>query len=88
MDLPRIGDQSAVRTRGSSSAVAMVRVDAVLLLVHDDGLGAAATAPGLTVFARLLAERARQAQDGPTPDATAPAPDTAPGAAPDSAATT
>ncbi|RKT12059.1 hypothetical protein BX285_6025 [Streptomyces sp. 1114.5] len=69
--LPSIGDQSAVRTRGSSSAVALVRVGGVLLLVHDDGLGAAVTAPGLTAFARLLADRARQAQDGRTPDATA-----------------
>ncbi|MFF7995324.1 hypothetical protein ACFZDG_36855 [Kitasatospora xanthocidica] len=69
--LPRIGDQSAVRTRGSSSAVALVRVGGVVLLVHDDGPGAAVTAPWLTVFARLLAERARQAQDGRTPDAAA-----------------
>ncbi|MFD8788491.1 hypothetical protein [Kitasatospora sp. NPDC059599] len=69
--LPRIGDQSAVRTRGSSTAVALVRVGAVLLLVRDDGPGAAVTAPWLTVFAELLAERARQAQDGRTPDAAA-----------------
>ncbi|MEV7773940.1 hypothetical protein [Kitasatospora sp. NPDC086791] len=69
--LPRIGDQSAVRTRGATSAVALVRVGGVLLLVHDDGPGAAVTAPWLTVFARLLAERAQQAQDGRTPDAAA-----------------
>ncbi|WP_459650446.1 hypothetical protein [Kitasatospora sp. Ki12] len=74
--LPRIGDQSAVRTRGASSAVALVRVGGVVLLVHDDGPGAAVTAPWLTVFARLLAERARQAQDGRTPDAAANTPST------------
>ncbi|MFD4655692.1 hypothetical protein ACFWP2_08620 [Kitasatospora sp. NPDC058444] len=69
--IPRIGDQSATRTHGSSSAVALVRVGGVLLLVRDDGPGAALTAPGLTVFARLLADRAGQAQDGRTPDASA-----------------
>ncbi|MEU9045451.1 MULTISPECIES: hypothetical protein [unclassified Kitasatospora] len=71
MALPRIGDQSAVRTRGSSAAVALVRVGGVVLTVHDNGPGAAVTAPWLTMFARLLADRARQAQDGHTPDAAA-----------------
>ncbi|WP_030244104.1 hypothetical protein [Streptomyces sp. NRRL S-350] len=71
VSLPPIGDQSAVRTRGSSAAVALVRVGGVLLLVHDAGPGAAVAAPALTVFARLLADRARQAQDGRTPDAAA-----------------
>lgn len=71
VDLPRIGDRSATRTHGSSSAVALVRVGSAVLLVHDTGIGAAATAPVLTVFARLLADRARQAQDGRTPDAVA-----------------
>ncbi|MFF2746118.1 hypothetical protein ACFVVA_11280 [Kitasatospora sp. NPDC058048] len=69
--IPRIGDRSATRTVGSSSAVALVQVGGVLLLVRDDGPGAALTAPGLTVFARLLADRAQQAQEGRTPDASA-----------------
>ncbi|MFE6052982.1 hypothetical protein ACFQ6N_19670 [Kitasatospora sp. NPDC056446] len=69
--LPRIGDQSAVRVRGSSTAVALVRVGGVVLIVRDDGPAAAVAAPALTVFAQLLAERAQQAQDGRTPDAAA-----------------
>ncbi|MFJ8624743.1 hypothetical protein ACIRD3_18125 [Kitasatospora sp. NPDC093550] len=69
--LSPVGEQRAVRTRGSSSTVALVRVGGVVLLVHGDGLGAAATAPALTAFARLFAERARQAQDGRSPSATA-----------------
>ncbi|MET8541189.1 hypothetical protein ABZW03_11115 [Kitasatospora sp. NPDC004799] len=69
--VPRIGDRSATRTHGASAAVVLVRVGGVLLVVRDDGPGAALTAPGLTVFARLLADRARQAQDGRTPDASA-----------------
>ncbi|MFJ6384195.1 hypothetical protein ACIQI7_29845 [Kitasatospora sp. NPDC092039] len=69
--VPQVGDRSATRTHGSSSAVALVRVGGVLLLVREEGPGAALTAPGLTVFARLVADRARQAQDGRTPDASA-----------------
>ncbi|MFI2609252.1 hypothetical protein [Kitasatospora sp. NPDC018619] len=69
--IPRIGDRSTTRVDGSSSAVALVRLGGVLLVVRGDGPGAALTAPGLTVFARLLADRARQAQDGRIPDASA-----------------
>ncbi|MBD0689121.1 hypothetical protein [Streptomyces sp. CBMA123] len=67
--IPSIGDQSAARTHGSSQAEAVVRVGSTLLSVQDDGPGAAATTPALVLFARLLAERARQAEDGHAPDA-------------------
>ncbi|MFE5587048.1 hypothetical protein [Kitasatospora sp. NPDC056531] len=68
--IPPIGDQSAARERGSSMAEALVRVGSTLLYVRDQGPGAAVATPALTLFARLLAERAQQAQDGHTPDAT------------------
>ncbi|MER7670041.1 hypothetical protein ABTY61_16435 [Kitasatospora sp. NPDC096128] len=67
--VPPVGDQSAARTRGDSTAETVVRVDSTLLSVHYAGPGAAIALPGLTPFARLLAERARQAEDGRTPDA-------------------
>ncbi|MFJ6619457.1 hypothetical protein ACIQOW_17975 [Kitasatospora sp. NPDC091335] len=69
--VPRTGDRSATRTLGTGTAVALVRVGSVLLIVRDEGPGAALTAPGLTLFAGLIADRARQAQDGRTPDASA-----------------
>ncbi|MEU4117207.1 hypothetical protein AB0F71_22250 [Kitasatospora sp. NPDC028055] len=64
-----VGDQSAARTRGDSTAETVVRVDSALLYVHYAGPGAAVALPGLTPFVRLLAERTRQAEDGRTPDA-------------------
>ncbi|MFD9689495.1 hypothetical protein ACFXPX_24810 [Kitasatospora sp. NPDC059146] len=64
-----VGDRSAARTRGDSTAETVVRVDSTLLYVHYAGPGAAVALPGLTPFARMLAERARQAEDGRTPDA-------------------
>ncbi|MFI9364115.1 hypothetical protein ACIG5E_24150 [Kitasatospora sp. NPDC053057] len=67
--VPSTGDQSAARTRGESMAETLVRVDSTLLYVHYSGLGAAVALPGLTPFARLLAERAQQAEQGRTPDA-------------------
>ncbi|MFF2146487.1 hypothetical protein [Kitasatospora sp. NPDC058190] len=67
--IPSIGDQSAARERGSSMAEALVRVGSTLLYVRDQGPGAAVATPALTLFARLLAERAQQAQDGHTPNA-------------------
>ncbi|MFF2079383.1 hypothetical protein ACFVXG_32085 [Kitasatospora sp. NPDC058162] len=67
--VPPVGDQSAARTRGDSTAETVVRVDSTLLSVRYAGPGAAVALPGLTPFARLLAERARQAEDGRTPDA-------------------
>ncbi|MFD5467902.1 hypothetical protein ACFWIQ_34585 [Kitasatospora sp. NPDC127059] len=67
--IPSIGDQSAARTRGTSATEAVVRVGSTLLSVRDDGPGAAATTPALVLFARLLAERAQQSQDGRAPDA-------------------
>ncbi|MGA5821677.1 hypothetical protein ACPC54_27885 [Kitasatospora sp. NPDC094028] len=70
--LPPVGDQSAARTHGPAGAEALVRVGGTLLYVRDSGPGASAAAPALTVFARLLAERARQALDGRAPDAAAP----------------
>ncbi|MQS15436.1 hypothetical protein F7Q99_25000 [Streptomyces kaniharaensis] len=71
--LPPIGDRSAARTRGSQGGEALVRVGTTLLHVHDSGPGAtAADIPVLTAFARLLATRSQQAQDGRTPDAAAP----------------
>ncbi|MBV2155884.1 hypothetical protein [Kitasatospora sp. SUK 42] len=71
--IPPIGDQSAARTHGAAGAEALVRVGSTLLYVRDSGPGAPATTPVLTLFARLLAARAQQAQDGRTPDADAPA---------------
>ncbi|MEV7600816.1 hypothetical protein AB0O91_25945 [Kitasatospora sp. NPDC089797] len=70
--VPPIGDRSAARTRGTGSAEALVRVGPTLLSVRDDGPGAAVTAPALALFARLLTERAQQAQEGRTPDAVLP----------------
>lgn len=71
--LPSIGDQSAARSHGAEGLEALVRVGATLLHVSDSGADAtAADAPALTAFARLLAARAQQAQDGRTPDAAAP----------------
>ncbi|MFD8702363.1 hypothetical protein ACFV1W_07045 [Kitasatospora sp. NPDC059648] len=67
--VPSIGDQSAARTRGESTAETLVRVGSVLLYVHCSGTGAKVALPGLTPFARLLAERAQQAEQGRTPDA-------------------
>ncbi|MGW3039980.1 hypothetical protein ACWC9T_07975 [Kitasatospora sp. NPDC001159] len=67
--IPPIGDQSMARTSGSTDAEALVRVGPTLLYVHDDGPGAAVATPALVLFARLLVERAQQAQDGRTPDA-------------------
>ncbi|MFH8384398.1 hypothetical protein ACH4E7_26220 [Kitasatospora sp. NPDC018058] len=67
--IPPIGDQSTARTRGSTGVEALVRVGPTLLYVRDDGPGAAVATPALVLFARLLVERARQAQDGRTPDA-------------------
>ncbi|OEV38455.1 hypothetical protein HS99_0021380 [Kitasatospora aureofaciens] len=67
--VPSIGDRSAARTRGGSTAETLVRVDSVLLYVHYSGPGATVALPGLTPFARLLAERAQQAEQGRTPDA-------------------
>ncbi|MFJ9776048.1 hypothetical protein ACIRVF_33230 [Kitasatospora sp. NPDC101157] len=66
---PSIGDRSAARTRGESTAETLVRVDTALLYVHYSGPGATVALPGLTPFARLLAERAQQAEQGRTPDA-------------------
>ncbi|MFI9160242.1 hypothetical protein [Kitasatospora aureofaciens] len=71
--VPSIGDRSAARTRGESTAETLVRVDSVLLYVHYSGPGATVALPGLTPFARLLAERAQQAEQGRTPDAVFPA---------------
>ncbi|MFD8084701.1 hypothetical protein ACFV4F_23730 [Kitasatospora sp. NPDC059722] len=71
--LPSIGDQSAARSHGADGMEALVRVGTTLLYVGDSGADAtAADAPALTVFARLLAARAQQAQDGRTPDAAVP----------------
>ncbi|MFH9350698.1 hypothetical protein [Kitasatospora sp. NPDC017646] len=67
--VPSVGEQSAARTRGESMAEVLVRVDSTLLYVHSSGPGAAVALPGLTPFARLLAERAQQAEEGRTPDA-------------------
>ncbi|MGW2373033.1 hypothetical protein [Kitasatospora sp. NPDC001683] len=67
--IPPIGDQSAARTRGASTAELVVRVGSTLLSVHYEGPGAAIALPGLTPFARLLTERAQQAAAGRTPDA-------------------
>ncbi|WP_416874512.1 hypothetical protein [Kitasatospora sp. SC0581] len=69
--VPRIGDQSAVRVQGSSSAVALARVGSVLLVVREEGSGDQLTGPAFTGLAELVAERARQAQEGRTPDAAA-----------------
>ncbi|MEE1788865.1 hypothetical protein PUR71_39085 [Streptomyces sp. SP17BM10] len=71
--LPSIGDQSAARSHGAEGMEALVRVGTTLLSISDSGADAdAADAPALTAFARLLAARAQQAQDGRTPDATVP----------------
>ncbi|MEV7026348.1 hypothetical protein, partial [Kitasatospora sp. NPDC093558] len=73
--LPSIGDQSAARSHGPAGMEALVRVGTTLLYVSDSGADATpADAPVLTSFARLLAARAQQAQDGRTPDAVAPGP--------------
>ncbi|MGW2547328.1 hypothetical protein ACWC5I_42250, partial [Kitasatospora sp. NPDC001574] len=69
--VPRSGDQSAIRIQGSGTGVALVRVGSTLLLVCGQGPGAGLTAPGLTLLTQLFAERARQAQDGLTPDTSA-----------------
>ncbi|MFE7593815.1 hypothetical protein ACFU6K_30870 [Kitasatospora sp. NPDC057512] len=72
--VPRIGDQSAVRVQSSSSAVALARVGSVLLVVREEGAGDRLTGPAFTGLAELVAERARQAQEGRTPGATADGP--------------
>lgn len=66
--VPLVGDQSAVRIQGGQSALAVARVGSVLLLVHVEGPGADPTAPGFVGLARLVAERARQVQEGLLPD--------------------
>ncbi|MFJ2809750.1 hypothetical protein [Kitasatospora sp. NPDC087271] len=69
--LPPIGDQRAARTHGAEGAEALVRVGTTLLYVRDSGPGSDAATPVLALFARLLAERAQQAEDGREPDAAA-----------------
>lgn len=65
---PQVGDQSAARTRGAAGSDALVRVGDILLHVHDSGSPLThLTAP--TGFARLLADRLKQAQEGHHPDA-------------------
>ncbi|MFE7528689.1 hypothetical protein ACFU7Y_23665 [Kitasatospora sp. NPDC057542] len=66
--VPQIGDQSAIRVQGSVSAVALTRVGSVLLIVREEGPGYQLTVPVLTGLAELVAERARQVQEGHIPD--------------------
>ncbi|MFJ9443634.1 hypothetical protein ACIRRH_17425 [Kitasatospora sp. NPDC101235] len=66
--VPLIGDQSAIRIQGSLSAVALARVGSALLIVREEGPGYQLTVPALTGLAELVAERARQVQDGHIPD--------------------
>ncbi|MEV7187031.1 hypothetical protein [Kitasatospora sp. NPDC093102] len=66
--VPLIGDQSAIRIQGSLSAVALARVGSVLLIVRAEGPGHQLTAPAFTGLAELVAERARQVQEGHIPD--------------------
>ncbi|MGW2252874.1 hypothetical protein ACWCXH_22130 [Kitasatospora sp. NPDC001660] len=70
--LPSIGDQSAARSHGAQGMEALVRVGTTLLHVGDSANVNVGDAPAVTAFARLLAARAQQAQDGRTPDAAAP----------------
>ncbi|MER7755854.1 hypothetical protein [Kitasatospora sp. NPDC097643] len=75
ISIPRIGDQSAARKQGNGGTEALVRVGTTLLYLRATGPGSTTIAtPLVTAFARLLAERSQQAQDGRTPDATAPDP--------------
>ncbi|MEU9076011.1 hypothetical protein [Kitasatospora sp. NPDC048538] len=60
LPLPPIGDQSAARTDDTQGTDVLVRVGSALLDVRDPGPGSTA-APALTLFAGLLADRARAA---------------------------
>ncbi|WP_316525407.1 hypothetical protein [Kitasatospora brasiliensis] len=64
--LAGIGDQSAARVEGSS-AVALVRVGSVLLLTRENDPGRVIGDNLLPGLLRLLAERARAAQQGSSP---------------------